>query len=475
MSATATTQGTLEHGRMTTEPLTVRAAFYSMALVLVAALGSVSVINWTDLAQGIRGLLVWMAVAAVADLLAVRMWGDVSLTMSLPVTFAAGMILSPWQVGLIAFVAYVDAREFRREVSLARALYNRSQVAASVMMASFVFHGLGGNATVWPAVIPILMVALGVQLLTNTVLVMVPVAVLTGLSPWEVLRRVHGDAPVRHVLGYVCLGFLAVLLVPVYEVTDGWGLIAFPIPLVLARQMFTRGRQLEEVTVKLAAKDRALISSSEQILQERRDERMAVAGELHDEVLPPLFKVHLMGQVLRQDLNSGRLLDLDEDLPELIAATEAAQVAIRGLVRDLRHSSLGPGGLNATLELLANQLEAAGSPRIDLELSDVGGSPLTQLLTYQVAREALNNAARHSRATRVRVRLFRDGGMIRLIVEDDGVGFDPSRVDADAHFGLQLISERVEAGRGRVVIDSQMGAGTRVMATLPPEIDLSEV
>jgi signal transduction histidine kinase len=177
--------------------------------------------------------------------------------------------------------------------------------------------------------------------------------------------------------------------------------------------------------------------------------------------------------VLRQDLNSGRLLDLDEDLPELLTATEAAQSAIRYLVRDLRRSSLGPGGLNTTLELLANQLEAAGSPSIDLSLSDVGGSSLSQLLIYQVAREALNNAARHSRASRIAVFLYRDDGLIRLVVEDDGIGFDASQVDRDAHFGLQLISERIEAGRGRVVIDSRLGAGTRVMATLPPELNHS--
>jgi hypothetical protein len=74
-------------------------------------------------------------------------------------------------------------------------------------------------------------------------------------------------------------------------------------------------------------------------------------------------------------------------------------------------------------------LEAAGSPVVRLELTDVGGSNVSQLLIYQVAREALNNAARHSRANRITVRLFRESGLIRLIVEDDGVGFDASQVD----------------------------------------------
>ena len=67
------------------------------------------------------------------------------------------------------------------------------------------------------------------------------------------------------------------------------------------------------------------------------------------------------------------------------------------------------------------------------------------------------------------VRLFRDSGLIRLVVEDDGIGFDPCIVDGDEHFGLQLMAERVEAGRGRVVVDTQLGGGTRMMATFPPE------
>ena len=470
MSVAATTHDDFNEGRTAGETVGVRVLFYVVTAVVVTTLAAGFVRSQGLDSHTLTALVLWVFVAAIADLLPVQLWGDISLSMSLPVTLAAGMVMEPWHAGLVAFVAAVDLREFRREVSLARGLYNRSQVAASVMIASLTFHALGGDAEEWPAVIGLGLVALTIDWAANSLFVTVPVAMLTRLSATEVLRRVHGSSPLEHALGYVCLGLLAVLLAAIFGVAQGWGLVAFLIPLVLARQVFMRGRRLEEATLKLFAKDKALLSTTEQTLAERRDERMAVAGELHDEVLPPLFKVHLMGQVLRQDLSSGRLLDLDEDLPELLTATEAAQSAIRDLVRDLRRSSLGVGGLNATLKLLANQLEAAGSPSIELSLDDVGGSSLVQLLAYQVAREALNTAARHSRASKIDVRLFRDEGLIRLVVEDDGVGFDASRVDRDAHFGLQLIAERVEAGRGRVVIDSQLGAGTRVMATLPPEL-----
>ena len=94
----------------------------------------------------------------------------------------------------------------------------------------------------------------------------------------------------------------------------------------------------------------------------------------------------------------------------------------------------------------------------------------SQLLVYQVAREALNNSARHSRASRIEVRLWKENGLIRLTVADDGIGFDPVLVDREAHFGLQLIVERMEAASGRVVIDSRLGQGTTVTAAMPPDI-----
>src|SRR5205823_7111867 len=134
------------------------------------------------------------------------------------------------------------------------------------------------------------------------------------------------------------------------------------------------------------------------------------------EVLPPLFKVHLMGQVIRRDLDSGRLLDLDQDLPELLSATEVAQEAIRSLVGDLLRSPLGPDGLLGTIRLLASQLEDQTSARIELALSDVNASNLAQLLAYQVVREALNNAVHHSNAQVIRIRTTQDVSRVRVVV-----------------------------------------------------------
>jgi signal transduction histidine kinase len=452
---------------------------WGLRLFFVVGSGVVFLLMVAGLAHDYEGLLhdapyllVWLVVVAFADFVAVPLWGTITLSMSLPVSLAAAMLFSPAEAALVAFLGAFDPREFRGEVNADHAIYNRSQIAVSVLLASSAFHALNGDASVWPDLLAPFAVALAVDFVANTLLVMVPAGILQRMSPWDVLVQAHGDEPFKHIIGYVCVGSLAVLLAAIYDVAGISGLLVCCVPLVLAQQMFLHARRLSDATRKIEAKDRTLLTTVEQVVEERRDERLAVAGELHDEVLPPLFKVHLMGQVLRQDLISGRLLDLDDDLPELLAATEAAQSAIRDLVGDLRRSPLGAGGLGPTLRLLCDQLAGETDARISLSLEHDGGSDLVQLLLYQVAKEALNNAVRHSHASRIHIRIWSRDGLIRLLVEDDGRGFNVHHVDRHKHFGLQLIAERVESARGTVVVDSSPGEGARVLATLPPRLDL---
>ena len=74
----------------------------------------------------------------------------------------------------------------------------------------------------------------------------------------------------------------------------------------------------------------------------------------------------------------------------------------------------------------------------------MSGTEAAELLCYQLAREAMSNAARHSQASKVSVTLDEESDWLQLTVSDDGVGFDPSQVDPSTHFGLSLVAERVE-------------------------------
>jgi signal transduction histidine kinase len=97
----------------------------------------------------------------------------------------------------------------------------------------------------------------------------------------------------------------------------------------------------------------------------------------------------------------------------------------------------------------------------------VDGPPSLQLLIYQVAREALMNAVRHSGARNISIRLLKDESEARLIVGDDGTGFAKNGVDREYHFGLQLMKERVEQAEGVMHIESRLGEGTQVLVRFP--------
>ena len=230
--------------------------------------------------------------------------------------------------------------------------------------------------------------------------------------------------------------------------------------------MFSAGARLQEATVDLAAKEEALDAVPGQIEAERKDERLVLAGALHDEVLQPLYKVHLMAQVLRQDLAGGRLLDLDEDLPDLLRATDAASSSIRSLIRTLQTKQSPANDLKMTLHRLLDELRRETPAVLEEAVDPIEASPELRLVTHQIAREAVCNAIRHASASTITVRVENGGGEIRVRVADNGLGFDREGVDKSQHFGLQLMEHRAEAVGGIVHVSSGP-TGTQVIAKLP--------
>ena len=89
---------------------------------------------------------------------------------------------------------------------------------------------------------------------------------------------------------------------------------------------------------------------------------------------------------------------------------------MRGLIRSLSDSPLGTGGLAETLRLLVRYMEQESTVRITLSCEPVGGTPRVQLLAFHVAREALRNALRHSKASVVTIGVVDQDGDLRITV-----------------------------------------------------------
>ena len=470
MSTAAGSSSTLK-GSATARPLkeSFYYRFFSAAVVASAVLVLAILVRSAGGLPGeqLLDLAIWALLAAAASLAPVPSGKGAWLAFDLPLVLGAGLVFGPLGAGLVGLVGACDIRELRRELSISRAIFNRAQVSLSGVAGAAAFQALGGDLSIWPGAALLGLVALAADCLVNYVLVAMSSSITYSRPFQSVLGEMHVGAREGFLLAYVSFGFLSVLVAEAYVFLGLTGLIAFAVPLLATRQLFCNRNALAQADDLLRNRQHALREFQSKIADERRDERMAIAGELHDEVLPPLFKVHLMGQVLKQDLSTGRLLDLDEDLPELLQATEVAQSTLRDLLGNLRRSSLGPGGLNPTIEAVARQLESAGSPAFRLTLADVAASRQAQLVLYQVAREAMSNAAKYSRASEICVMLTSRDGEARIVVADDGVGFDPSVVDRDRHFGLQLVVERMESLGGRVVVDTQLGSGTTIVGALP--------
>jgi signal transduction histidine kinase len=453
------------------DPFAIRIFQLASSLGILVFLGLLVISERADLDGSVPRIALWAAVALAADLMLVRVGKGVTLTMSLPVSLAAALLFPPAFAAIVAFAGCFDPMEVRGESSVSRAIFNRSQVALATSAAAFVFHIADVNAAAWPAVALWSLVALAADFAVNAACVVPTIVLRDRVSPLTAVRLLFGSAPADSTVLYVSMGLVAPLIAAIYLAAGGWGLLFCLVPLALARGGLVRAGRLHEAKERVASKDEALRRTTQSVGEERRDERTALAGELHDEVLPPLFKVHLMGQVLKEDLDAGRLLDLDSDLPELLAATAAAQAAVRHVVDQLRRSSLGPEGLVGTIRLLVEHLQSNGAPPVDLFLDDLDGSDEALLVLYQVAKEALTNAAKYSKARRITVRIWEEEHNGRLIVTDTGVGFETSNVDLRNHFGLQLMKERVESRGGKLVVESRLGEGTTVAAKVPLRVE----
>lgn len=197
------------------------------------------------------------------------------------------------------------------------------------------------------------------------------------------------------------------------------------------------------------------------------EERAATARELHDAMSQRLFSLALTADVARRALPedpaaaAGHL----DTVRELVAGV---QRELRGLITDLGPADLAAEGLGAALRQHTRLLDRVSELRVHAEIGDVDLDPMRARELLLLAQEALHNALRHAGAGSVRVALVEDGDAVRLVVADDGVGFDPhdERIRA-RHLGLASMRERARTAGGRLRIDSAPGAGTTVSAEVP--------
>lgn len=203
------------------------------------------------------------------------------------------------------------------------------------------------------------------------------------------------------------------------------------------------------------------------IIETQEAERRRIAGELHDGIGQMLAAVKM--NLLRVD---GGVSALDEERRKAFAT---AMSVLDGAVRDVRtiahalsSSTLQELGIVSAMQEIVVSTETSEGVQFSLDVHGVDGhlpEPI-QLGVYRIAQELITNVIRHSQAAKAHISLLKGDQEVILMVEDDGIGFDPGEKGGGG-MGRRNMEARVRTMNGRIMFDSAPGHGTTVTVEVP--------
>jgi two-component system sensor histidine kinase UhpB len=219
-----------------------------------------------------------------------------------------------------------------------------------------------------------------------------------------------------------------------------------------------------ERALRQAAQD--LHALTRRLVQAEELERRRIARELHDRVGQNLSALNInLDIVLRQleDAQSRRRLE------DSLALVDATLQSIENVMADLRPPLLDEYGLGAALAWYAEEYAQRTGIAVSVDNAHDAARalrPEAAVALFRIAQEALNNSAKHSAAKRIRVLLEDEEDAIVLSISDDGRGFAAEQAPR-GRWGMTTMRERAEAAGGRLSVESSLGNGTTVRATVP--------
>lgn len=207
---------------------------------------------------------------------------------------------------------------------------------------------------------------------------------------------------------------------------------------------------------------RDAIAASRQLNEVLEQEARRIAHALHDEAGQLLVSVHLALAEFGRDVDPEQLAGL-QNIQRLLDQVEQQ---LRQLSHELRPTVLDDLGWLPAIQFLAEGVSKRTQIPVQVHSSvEDRLPPQVETAVYRTVQEALTNATRHSRAARVDIEVDQVDGMLRLLISDDGVGFETGT--GRGGLGLTGMRERADAVGGRLEILSAPGAGTKITLWLP--------
>ena len=346
-----------------------------------------------------------------------------------PAASRASLIELTNQAGIPAWRAALLRAPLAGKIAGANAI-----IVAGALLGAYAGH-TGGFSEL--RLIVTLTVSLGVCLVVNVILVLI------ALRP---LRDLHDTA---------------------MEIWGGDLLARVPASPLADRELQRVGHSINALLDSLTSDRSRMRALASQVINAGDRERAHIARELHDSTAQTLAALLLELSVLA---GQNRDPELTGRLERVRSIASNVLDEVKLLAHTVHPRVLDDLGLVPALRLLARESEERGHARVEVEAdpsSDGIPSTSTSVL-YRVAQEAVNNALRHGRPSRITLRMHVEGRVARLEVEDDGDGFDVS--DAGRRrpgMGLFTMRERAALVGGATEIISERGKGTRIVAIVP--------
>lgn len=211
-----------------------------------------------------------------------------------------------------------------------------------------------------------------------------------------------------------------------------------------------------------------------QITEAGEHERQRIASDLHDVVCQDLAAISLVSALLEKKLQADHSVHA-ETAGQIATMSKELAVTARDLVHTLTPHQLSGKNFLTSLQRTGKNISAA----FPLECIVEGAWPeeladdLVAMQLHRIIHEAMYNAAKHSKGSQIKVRLFTAAKEFTVCISDNGVGFEPGTKKSRG-FGLGTMAYRAGLIDGVLKIDSSRGCGTRVSCTISLPRDITE-
>jgi len=197
------------------------------------------------------------------------------------------------------------------------------------------------------------------------------------------------------------------------------------------------------------------------------EERTRLSRDLHDSISQSLYAMTLYARAMEKHLNTGNVDAAQKQLAEIQESLRNSLGEMRLLIFELRPLMLDQLGLRGSIEHRLKSIEKRSGLDVtfDWHLSSSFSHDQEEHI-YRIVQEALNNIIKHARATQIVISAYRYENKSRIVLMDDGQGFDPKNIE-NCGFGMKTMQERAEKLSGTLSIESDCGNGTIVTVEIP--------